>query len=165
MTATKLKARGSDPWSIAAAVLAVPAATATAWFVIGDLTTTEPAGADYIFRQPAWLSEHESVIGVVSIALLAIALLVLVLRWHQRETRTEWRTLTILWVAAGIGIGLTERTVTMGVIGANIGGGALLLFVVPAGMLVLIVMSVGLIRSGRRAASPPKADEPSDGRS
>ncbi len=135
MTATNLETRRSDPWSIAAAIMAVPAAAGTAWFLIGDLTTTDPAGADYIYRQPAWLSDHESVIGVVSIALLAIALLVLVLRWHQRKTRTEWRTLTVLWVAAGIGTGLTERTVTMGVIGANIGGGALLLFVVPAGLL------------------------------
>ena len=72
-----------------ALVIVVTTALAS-WWLIGDLTETDPVDADYLFRPPAFLTTHERTIGGVGLITLLIAMALVILMWQRTRPRVEW---------------------------------------------------------------------------
>ena len=131
----------------------VVATAVSSWWLIGDLTETDPVDADYLLRPPAFLTAHERTIGVFGLIMLVIAMIVVVLGWRRARPRVEWGILLTMWLIAAVAAGYAERVITAGVIGANIGGG-LLIFASPVAAILLIGISIWLLGQVRRDESP-----------
>ena len=120
-------------------ILSVPVA---AWWLIGDLS--ESAG-DYFMLRPLTIEVgSEPMFGVLAgIAAIVGAALVLRGRSLLRLAPTLWEQALLLTVGAEVGIAFVYRVFTAGVVGANIGGGMMLLMGVPlvAFMLALAIKS------------------------
>ena len=65
-----------------ALVIVVTTALAS-WWLIGDLTETDPVDADYLFRPPSFLTTHERTIGGVGLITLLIAMALVILMWRR----------------------------------------------------------------------------------
>jgi hypothetical protein len=118
-------------------VLAVPV---SAWWLVGDRSPTLP-DPDYLVRPPNISKTTEHVIGITATALLIVTVSMLVRLARQgRFDARLWSALAPL-VGAGVIIALGWRIVTAAVIGANIGGGFVLMFGPPL-VFALIVWAV-----------------------
>lgn len=115
-----------------------------AWFAIGDLSFSKTAG--YHLVGPYQVGpESGYVVGGVAAAVAAAAMGVLVLRTRQGIVdRRSWAVVATLAGAGTLGA-LGWRSVTAGVVGANIGGGfaALVFPLLIAGLLVGAVWLAG----------------------
>ena len=131
----------------------VIATAVSSWWLIGDLTDTDPVDADYLLRPPAFLTAHERTIGVFGLIMLVIAMAVVVVVWRRARPRREWSILLTVWMAAAVAAAFAERVLTAGVIGANIGGG-MLIFVSPVAAMLLIGISIWLLARVHRDQSP-----------
>lgn len=69
--------------------------------------------------------------------------------WRQMHPHIEWAMLLGLWMGAGVGVAIFERTVTAGVIGANIGGGILML-ASPVAVIGILGISAAILWPLRR---------------
>ncbi|MEV0374746.1 hypothetical protein AB0I10_34030 [Streptomyces sp. NPDC050636] len=127
---------------MAAAVLAA-AVPVAAWGLLGqyDDQGLPPSELDYIVTPPDIPAGLDTTMGVVAL-LLAGAAVVLLARASRRGTfePRRWQVLGPL-IVAGLMIGYGWRVVTAGVIGANIGGGLVIMFGGPvvAGLLLWAV--------------------------
>ena len=131
--------------------LALPVA---AYFVVGDQSTTEVANnPDYMWRPPSWSQAGVAAAGSVCVGVVVVAVAVLV-RERRRQRLADATVATVLLVAfAGLAVGGGYRVLTAGVIGANIGGGLVLLFGTP---LVVALLGVAAFVSiaARRGRGP-----------
>ena len=134
--------------ALGAIVLAMPFAV---WWLIGDISTTTD-NPDYIL-EPVGLSDtQEAVIGWTSTLVLLGGVVALMLPGPRAELRRR-----DLWVAVplallGVYMGAAYRVVTAGAIGANIGGGLMVvlgILVVPA---TLTISAVAWLRGRDRTA-------------
>lgn len=151
-------------FGLAALSLTIVISTAvSSWWLIGDLTETDPVSADYIVRPPGFLTAHERRIGVVGLITLLIAIGMVILVWRRTRPRVEWGILLTIWLIAAMAAGYAERVITVGVVGANIGGGMLIL-ASPVAAILLIGISIWLLAQVRRGESPvaPRSFEPFD---
>ncbi len=139
-------------FSLLALVIIVTTAL-TSWWLIGDLTETDPVDADYLFRQPKFLTAHERTIGGISLITLLIGIAVAIVMCRRARPRLEWGILLTIWMLAAVAAGFAERALTVGVIGANIGGGMLIL-ASPVAAILLIGISIWLLARLRRDESP-----------
>ena len=134
------------------AALFIASAAGATFFWVGDLSEPiEPKYADYLWRPWPFLTEHETAVGVVSVIvfLVAGAALVAARRAGRMPAPLLAQVVVLTLFAAWLGLGY--RTITAGVIGANIGGGGVFL-VTPVFALVTVVLIVGLrIRASRRS--------------
>lgn len=135
-----MSARAAYWWAVIRVAVALPLATLATVWLVGDqsYTGSVEGGLDYLV-DPLPVSGK---IIVISGALSVVALLVLAASLWRR--RGLWGPLACS-VGAGVLIGGTYRTVTAGVIGANIGGG-LVLFVTPVLLALLATAVVWVIR-------------------
>jgi hypothetical protein len=132
-------------WPVSAAaaglVLSTPFAT---WWLIGDQSVRGVPDLDYLFRldvDPL----AERLIGIGSLVMLAVSVLILLLTAGRRGVDRRWGWVVGPLVVAGIIVGSGLRVLTAGVIGANIGGAAILLVGPPVvAVLVLSVLGVSL---------------------
>lgn len=127
-------------WAAMVLVAATPIAT---WWVVGDLSGTAIDDPDFLYRPLDLAPATEDLVGAGATLLVlatATALAVGVAR-HEVDLRRWWSVLVPL-LAAGALAGTGWRVVTAGVIGANIGGGLVLLFVAPI-VLGLVVWAAG----------------------
>lgn len=137
-------------WSaVFCAALTVPLTTAvTTWWLIGDLSfrPDDPASLDYMWRQPPVPPLLENGVGVVALAALIAALVVLVRENRCHRLSAAWCIAVSLLGVAGVLSGGIERSVTGGVVGANIGGGIALFVGVPvtAGLVLIAIVVVSL---------------------
>lgn len=139
-------------------VLAAPVAT---WWLVGPNPGDEigsdpmlrPDDYDYLFHPPAIDATIERAGGRagVVIVLLAVALLVVEAR-HGRIDRRWWPPIVAMTLV-GVIIGLAGRVMTAAVVGANIGGGFILLFGPPV-LLVLVIGSIVWSIQILRATTP-----------
>lgn len=113
--------------AIGSVVVAILATAILAWWAIGDLTDTDPSTADYLFRPPSIPSNTQQLIVAAAALALLLAMIALVFAWRALHPALEWIIVIGLWLAAASALGGLERVVTVGVIGANIGGGLALM--------------------------------------
>ena len=135
-------ARGASAWwawgtGLAIAV-AVPFAT---WALVGD-QSIGGTDLDHLWEPPQLSAGAERTIGVVStlVVLAGVALLVV----GRRRGRVAPRLLAMvgLLAAYGAALGAGYRVLTAGVIGANIGGGLVLLALPLLGLGCLAALAV-----------------------
>ena len=128
-----------------ALVVATPVVT---WWVSGDLSegVHDP---DYMVRPLPLSRVAETAIGTTAAAIALAALVVVVRSARRHEVDRRWLAVLGPLVAAGVVCGFGWRVVTAGVIGANIGGGMVMLFapwVVLGLVIAAAVQGYGLCR-------------------
>lgn len=128
---------------LAAGVLTVAAPLAT-WGLVGrqDEQGVPPSQLDYAVRAPQLPAGAETALGAAGLV-LAVACAALLVRATRRKTFDHrwWQVLAPL-VAAGLMAGAGWRVATAGVIGANIGAGLVVMFVVPL-VSLLVLWAIG----------------------
>lgn len=92
---------------------------------------------DHLVHPPAWDPDLERVIGWGGVGVVALAFVVLVIARRRGRLDTAWIAPLLAVTAVGFGVGAGQRILTAAVVGANIGGGLLVLFGVPLALLVL----------------------------
>lgn len=122
-------------------VLACPVAV---WYLIGDLSESPlpPAQSDYLMRPvslPGWV---ENTAGIVAIVLI-LACVALLYRQRTRGLTTPrtWITIALL-ILAGMITGFAERVITAAGIGANIGGGFMILVALPGAAILVLSAAI-----------------------
>jgi hypothetical protein len=134
-----------------ALVLATPIAV---WWMVGDRTTTAVPDPDYLIHPPSTGATAERRIGASAVLLgLVTASALLGATWRGRFPAKWWGVLVPLLVA-GAFCGAGWRVITAGVVGANIGGGLLLVSGVPI-VVTLIGVAIVVAWSLRRQRRHP----------
>ena len=127
---------------VLAIVISSLLSAALAWWLVGDLSYTGNTGEQGLDRlaEPPVSEGTAQVLGAGSAVLLPLVLLI------------GWRWRAVLLPAVGLGavVGAAGRVVTAGVIGANIGGGMVLL----VSSLVLLPLAIWLVAGWRRFQEP-----------
>ena len=95
------------------------------WWLVGDMTTT-PSDPDYLIHPPHVDAATETAMGLVSLGIWVAALVVFVIACRGARLQRGWWLVLGSLLTAGAIVGWGERGVTMGVVGANIGGGIVL---------------------------------------
>jgi hypothetical protein len=110
---------------LAAALLCGVTSAPLTWWLVGDLTSTRyPADHwDYSMRTPAALEDATPLVGVVCLAIAALAILVLM----TSESPHPFVNPTLRLAGAGSLLGLAGRIATKGYMGADIGGGPMVM--------------------------------------
>lgn len=118
-------------WLVPLVAIVVMASTSVvAWWLIGDLSAEGFARdeLDYAFEPPPWSSGSVRVAGMVAL-IVGAAVLVWALRaMSDGSIDRRWRRVVIVHVVDGVYLAYLGRVATAGVIGANIGLGAWLMF-------------------------------------
>ena len=122
-----------------ALLLATPVAV---WSGVGDLDEKGADDRDRMFEPFDLPSVVESVAGVVAVLTVVAAGVVLGLGWYRREV-PQWAVQSITMVcAAGAIVGGGWRLLTATSVGANIGGGLMLVLGYP--LAALLVMAAAM---------------------
>lgn len=132
-------------------LLAGTCAAVVAWFLIGDVSTASALADGTRAYDPPVLPWP---VGVLAGAGLVCCVLAVVRRWAVASP-------VVLCVLAGLLVGWAGRVITAASIGANIGGGLMLLIGLPlAGILVLVAVVTALLiaRRAQRDARMSKPD-------
>lgn len=147
------------PGVLGLAVLFVGATAGVTFFWVGDLSEPiEPRYADYLWRPWPFLNEHETVIGVVSIAVWVVSGVALVAARRAGRMPAPLLAQVIILALFASWLGLGYRVMTAGVIGANIGGGGVWLLT-PVFAVVAVAAVLGLaIRASRGTKRVNRAD-------
>lgn len=140
--ARRLRSNWTGRLAAVALVLSAPIAS---WRVLGPNPGNEyrnnpqasPDDWDYLMPPPDWDPALERAIGWGGVvAFLAAALLVVVVR-HRRVLDRIWIVPLLAVTIVGLGLGAAQRVLTSAVVGANIGGGFILLFGVPTAVVLV----------------------------
>lgn len=109
-----------------------------AWWLIGDLSSVgfAPDELDYMVRAPEFLERHAAAAGVVGAVLTGACAAMLGWLYIRGHIERRWPAVVAEVAVLGVLAGGAARIVTAGVIGANIGGG-LVVLIVPAGIFAL----------------------------
>lgn len=136
-----------------AAVVLFPITALASWCLIGPSTEgSDPSTTyDYIVRAPEMNRGVEIAVGgVAAIGVIVAGSLFLKARRPASLARC-WRGAAAWSLVSGLALGAGGRVVTAGTIGANIGGG-LLILVLPPILLTGWIVAIGcLVQSGRRS--------------
>jgi hypothetical protein len=147
------------PWAtLLAGVIPTSAAAVVTVSIVGDRSTTDYGGGlDYMAKPLPISSAVVAVLGVVSLALYAGAAAFLVRSGGDLRSRRGWIRCVLLLTVVGMILGVSYRIVTAGVIGANIGGGAVILIGLPfCAVLVAVAVRVSPRDRDRRRAPAPR---------
>ena len=128
------------------ALCGLPAAAVAAVWLVGDLSYTGRADGhlDYVAHPVAVPSVVITALGLGGAA--GLALLVLAL-----GRRSGVRAVLLCATASGVLLGVTYRIVTAGTIGANIGAGLAIMFLLPTAAALLLV---ALVIAARQRSRP-----------
>ena len=127
-----------------AAVAVVLASPVVTWFAVGD-TSENVADPDYMFRPPALSGAEELSLGGLAVGMALAGMAVLILAVTRRVVTNRELLFALPLLFAGVFIGMGARIVTAGVIGANIGGGIVVL-IGPFVVMGLVLLSAVLWR-------------------
>jgi hypothetical protein len=137
-------------------VLACPVAT---WWLVGDQSTVSASASPDFAIRPFDISQGAArAAGVGSAALATVTLLMLAWLTRRQLFDARWWSVVVPLLAAGFIAGAGWRVLTAGVIGANIGGGFVLIFgspVLAALLLWALARSIDLLHRLHRPATPP----------
>ena len=148
---------GNPWWVLLAAVTVVAAAPFAVWSWVGDQSRAG-TDLDYIRHPPTLSTTQEWVLFVASTLAVILGVVVLVKARAKGATRPPILAVTAIVASYAGAVGFGYRIVTAGVIGANIGGGLLLLAAPPvtiATALALVWILVAHRRRIRARPSPP----------
>ena len=123
---------------VTAAVTLVLATPVAVWWAVGDVSSKGFDDLDYMVRPVQLAPLVEAVIGGVAVVLVVASAAVLGHALYRGRVRRAWSATVIPLCAAGAVVGAGWRVVTAGGIGANIGGGLVVLFGGPL-VVALIV--------------------------
>lgn len=127
----------------AALVLATPLAV---WGLVGDLSETRFDDLDYLLKVPQPPRALELVAGAVALATMVASVVALVGAGVGRR----WSATVVLLCVAGALLAYSGRVITAGVIGANIGAGLVMFFVVPTALLLVVAAGANAAVERRR---------------
>lgn len=126
-------------------VLAAPLAT---WWLVGPnpdseieagpTVPTNTADFDYMFHPPSSDPAVERAVGGGATVAVLVAAIALVFTARSGRIDRRWWLPIVGLVAAGAIAGFGERVVTAAVIGANIGGGLVILFGAPLALALVL---------------------------
>lgn len=135
------------------ALIGLPAlVVSTAWLSGLPEPDHSPADADYLWR-PLDISDRARLALGLAATVLAAGAIVLLWRWFKagRITRTVMIVLTAIAAIAAYA-GVTYGAATAPEIGANIGGGLMLLAAGPFVAVTIVVAVVAVVQQRRRTA-------------
>ncbi len=139
---------GADAVLVGLGALAFAPAT---WWVSGVFPGgVAPDVADYLWQPVRLSTTAVTMLGITATAVIVLAAVRLRLLVRVGRVGRHWLHVAGAAAAFAAYLGLTYRVATTPVIGANIGGGALILGIVPAGLGALAWTAVAL-SNGRRA--------------
>jgi len=128
------------------AITGVIACAPLAAWISGFVSTSkvDDIGADYMMRPLGWSTAARTTVGVLSLVIVATAALVVFL---TRSKSTLIAPGVLAPLAAGSAfLGVTYHVVTAPVIGANIGGGLIVMLGVPM-VAALVIIAVSQART------------------
>ena len=133
---------------VASVLLVLAAPVATWWLVgpnpgdeIGSDPTLRPDDYDYLFHPPAIDAPVERVGGRAAVVMVLLAGALLAAEARRGRIDRRWWPPIVAMTLVGAIIGLAGRVMTAAVVGANIGGGFMLLFGTPV-VLALVIGSI-----------------------
>ena len=139
-------------WLVLAGVVLVAATPIAVWWLVGDLSTTAVPDPDYMIHPIPMGAAVERLLGSSAVLLVGVSGAVLLgATWRGRLPARWWGVLVPL-LAAGAFCGAGWRVLTAGVVGANIGGGLVLL---GGGPIVLTLIGVAVVVA-RSLGRPPR---------
>jgi hypothetical protein len=113
--------RRSDALAGTAMIVMAPV---VAWWVVRDLSEeVDPSNANYMIRPLSLSAATELTIGICGSALAAAAVGVLLVATFRGRVEPRWWRFALPLVGLGLYAGVAYRIATAAVIGANIGGG------------------------------------------
>lgn len=134
-------------------IVSFVAAPLAAWWLVGDLSETRTR-PDYTWRAPKFDPGVVRICGLAAAVSLAICVVLLVQWTRQRLVSRSWWSVEGPVLFAGLALGYSLRVLTAGTVGANIGGGLVLLAWPPMFLVVLVwsvARSVSLLNSSAGA--------------
>ncbi len=151
---TRRHTRWSARLGSAAMVLATPAAT---WWVVGpnpgnELGSDPASGADdydYLFQPPTIDPGLERAVGIGSILAVVCGAGLVARGIRNGRLDSRWLPAILMLTVAGVIMGAGGRVLTAAVVGANIGGGFVLLFGTPVVIALVIAGVRSLILTAR----------------
>jgi len=146
------------PWNSLAAAAAFLATPVASWWWVGDLSAPV-ANPDYALRPPDVADSTVAVFGAIATVILFAALGAMVVGVVRQRITPLWLGVVVPLVLIGLIVGVGGRTMTAGVVGANIGVGLVVFFGGPAAMVLMIgaVISAVTISQGRMRAQGQRA--------
>lgn len=154
--------RGTRIAGAAAMVTLVVTSPFAAWWVVGANPGSEIAGDptlpkdpsyyDYMLTPPSIDPAVERIVGVAALVAGLVAAAVFVAAVRSRRIDRRWLPPVLALVLAGIMVGTAGRVMTAAVIGANIGGGIMLLFGTP---VFLVLVAGSIVRSAQILMTTP----------
>jgi len=141
-----------QPGVLVLATLFISSAAGVAFFWVGDLSEAiEPRDADYLWRPWVLLSEYETLIGVASVIVFLVTCTALVAARRNGRVPPPLLAQIVVLTLLTAWLGLGYRVMTAGVIGANIGGGGVMLLTPIVALVSVASVAVLAIRASRRA--------------
>ncbi len=130
-------------------IVAVPVLT---WWLIGanpgseygSDPTLRPDDYDFMFHQPPIDPSVEQTVGITALVIVVAAVVALLVAARAGRLDRRWWGPIIAMSVAGVVVAVAERVMTAAVVGANIGGGFMLLFGTP---FVLVLMGGSVLRA------------------
>lgn len=114
---------------LAAIAVAILLSPISAWWLVGDFSMAEPASQpDYMFQPLDLAKTEELVLGTAAMAATVVAAALVVGAVRRRLVTVAELLVALPLLIAGAFCGFAWRVMTAAVIGANIGGGMILLF-------------------------------------
>ncbi len=135
--------------AVAAVAALSVVSTVAAWWLMGADTSVPADVADYAVQPPQFDPALETAAGVVALALVAGALALTGWATATRRVSRRWWLVVPAVVLAGSAVGFGFRVMTAPVIGANIGAGLVVMFLLPAAAALVVwalVWSLVLLR-------------------
>ncbi len=130
---------------VVGATALIVSSAGVAYAATGQLATEDPPYPDYLWQPWPPLDEHAVLIGVLSLAVFACAVVGIAWALRQRRVRPTLVAQVAVLAAFAAWLGGGYRIVTDGVTGANIGGGLVLLATpIVAFMAVALVVIIGV---------------------
>ena len=141
------------PARVAALTLIVASPLAT-WWVIGinpayaksNDPSINPDDWDYLIKPPKIDPTLERLTGITAATIAVAALVVLIGNAKKGRIDWRWRGPILAMALVGVILGIAARVMTAAVIGANIGGGLMILFGTPVVLALLIVSAIWSIQ-------------------
>jgi hypothetical protein len=137
-------------------VVAVPVAV---WGLWGqqDAAGFRPSELDYAYRPPRLPAGLDTWLGIAALLVMVVAGAVLVQATRRRRLAAHWWGVLVPLMLAGAAVGVGERVLTAGVIGANIGAGLAVFLMGPAIAALLIWSAARTVRLTTGPARVPQA--------
>lgn len=155
MPQTPISPPRSNPWWARCAATGLALASPFAsWSWVGDRSRPGER-LDYLWNPPAATPSQEAAILLAATAITAAALAVLFVGRAMTLLRPPLLAGCAVATAFGLLLGAGYRVVTAGVIGANIGGGGVLLAAIPVTLLAVAAFVVVTVAPSSRTRRRP----------